>query len=251
MRSYGPVGGPLADILTPYTQLDRTPRSSPCWVMSNMVIGLDGSASMGGRVGALSTGRDAELFLRLRGLADVVLVGAETARRERYGPVQLAPDLAALREQRGVPEPRVAVISRSLDLPPDLPLFGVVDGREPPLVFTCGAHGGAVANIAAEVVVAGDDHVDLRVVMNELARRSAGVVLCEGGPRLLGEMIGDGLLDEYCLTVAPVIGGDQLQPVVTTMMSGLEHFELINVVEDVSTLFLHYVRKGVAHVDQV
>ena len=118
-----PAAEPLADALQPYVDVDRTPRPGGCWVLSNMVAGLDGTAAISGRVGALSSPRDAELFRRLRSVADVVLVGAETVRRERYGPIRLDEDLLAARRQRGQAAPRFAVVSASLDLDPDLPLF--------------------------------------------------------------------------------------------------------------------------------
>ena len=105
----------VADILAPYRQAERLARPGRCWVMANMVGGLDGTAAVGGRVGGLSDATDAELFRRMRSLADVVLVGAETVRRERYGPVRLAPEV---REERAracrSPAPPIAVVSRSL-----------------------------------------------------------------------------------------------------------------------------------------
>jgi riboflavin biosynthesis pyrimidine reductase len=48
--------------------------------MANMVAGSDGSAAVEGRVGVLSGPRHKELFERVRGRADVVVVGAETIR---------------------------------------------------------------------------------------------------------------------------------------------------------------------------
>jgi riboflavin biosynthesis pyrimidine reductase len=75
--------------LAPYAQVDRTRPGGGCWVMGHMVGGLDGSAAIGGRVGDLSTAPDANLFVLMRALADVVLVGAQTVRRERYGAVRL------------------------------------------------------------------------------------------------------------------------------------------------------------------
>src|SRR5688500_8563300 len=107
--------------------------------MANMVAGLDGTAAMGGNVAGLSNEVDFELFLRMRGLADVVLVGAETVRRERYGPVRLSPDLAERRRAMGLPTPRIAVVSRSLDLDLDLPLFTDADPAALPFVVTCAA----------------------------------------------------------------------------------------------------------------
>ena len=113
-----PETEPLADPLQPYVDVDRTPPPGSCWVLSNMVAGLDGTAAISGKVGALSTPRDAELFRRLRSVADVVLVGAETVRRERYGPIRLDDGLRAARRSvgrasRGSPSCRHRSISTS------------------------------------------------------------------------------------------------------------------------------------------
>lgn len=88
----------LPDALAPYANVERRPVDGRPWVLANMVCGLDGSTAMGGRVGALSSPTDRQLFVDLRSVADVVLVGAETVRRERYGPVVLSPERRRSRE---------------------------------------------------------------------------------------------------------------------------------------------------------
>lgn len=55
-----------------------------------MIFSADGAAAFGGRAGPLSCPTDQRLLKILRGLADVVLVGAGTARAENYGPVVLS-----------------------------------------------------------------------------------------------------------------------------------------------------------------
>ncbi len=80
-----------------------------------MVAGLDGTAAVDGRVGSLSTTPDMALFRRMRQIADVVLVGAETVRREGYGPVRLTDEAQAERRRQGRSStPPLAVVSRSL-----------------------------------------------------------------------------------------------------------------------------------------
>jgi hypothetical protein len=59
------------------------------WLIANMVAGLDGALAWNGKVGVLSSEADRSLFVRLRGIADAVLVGAGTVRAEGYGPVKL------------------------------------------------------------------------------------------------------------------------------------------------------------------
>ncbi|HEX5365802.1 MAG TPA: pyrimidine reductase family protein [Acidimicrobiales bacterium] len=237
----------IDDPLEPYAGVDR--RGVRPWVLANMVGGLDGSAAVGGRVGVLSGGADAELFRRMRALADVVLVGAETVRRERYGPVRL-PD--ADRESRVAagrpPVPPVAVVSRSLSIDWSIPLFATRRGPgEPrPMILTAaGADPGRTAEAAthADVVVAGEERVDVGLAVERLAGRGHRVVLCEGGPTLLGELVAAGLLDELCLTLSPVMGGDPL-PIATVPPGGdLLGLRLAHVAVSDDVLFLRYERR--------
>jgi riboflavin biosynthesis pyrimidine reductase len=235
----------IDDALAPYAGVDRSATGRP-WVMANMVGGLDGSAAIRGRVGALSGGADAELFGRMRALADVVLVGAETVRRERYGPVRLPePDRAARAAAGRPPVPRVAIVSRSLDLDPTLPLLAAADERHRPMVITTAdADPARVDRLAplADVVAAGEHRVDIPGTLGHLDAQGHQVVLCEGGPTLLGEVVDADLLDELCLTLSPVMGGDPL-PISTTPAGGrLARFRLAHAATSDDVLFLRYER---------
>ena len=254
----------IDDVLAPYAAVERD-AGGRCWVLANMVGGLDGSAAIGGRVGALSGGTDAELFRRMRAVADVVLVGAETVRRERYGPARLPePDRAARTRAGRPPTPPVAVVSRSLALDWTIPLFASAPGawdpagptspagaaggadRPPrPLIVTAaGADAGraAIAARHADVIVAGDRVVDLALALERLAARGHRVVLCEGGPTLLGGIVAAGLLDELCLTISPVMGGDPLPVATVPPGAELVDFRLAHVARSHDVLFLRYER---------
>jgi riboflavin biosynthesis pyrimidine reductase len=100
----------------------------------------------------------------------------------------------------------------------------------------------ARAREVADVVVAGDDRVDLRAALTALAQQGAGVVLCEGGPTLLGELVALDLLDELCLTLSPVLGGDPLPVAVSPAGARLTRFCLANSLVDAGTLYLRYQR---------
>ncbi len=211
---------PTDDPLAPYRAVERRRVGGRPWVLANMVAGLDGSTAVAGRVGPLTDPVDQELFRALRSVADVVLVGAETVRREGYGPVS----------------PRLAVVTRSLDLDWAKPVF---DGA---LVVTCSASDPArraAAARVAEVVVAGDERVDVGAALHLLG---ADVVLTEGGPSLLGELVADDLLDELCLTLAPVLGGDPLPVAVVPAGAGLRTLRLGHALRHDDTLFLRYER---------
>lgn len=236
----------LDDPLAPYVAVDRSDPRGPCWVLANMVGGLDGSAAIGGRVAALSTEPDAALFLAMRTVADVVLVGAETIRREGYGPLLLPKVRAQTRRDQGKPpSPRLAVVSRSLDLDWEGRAFTDTALEQPPFLVTCEAADPerlARARDAAEVIVAGDERVDPGLALQELAARGASVVLTEGGPTLLGELVAGGHLDELLLTLSPLMGGDPLPVAVAPPGAPLTGFTLRHVQQEGNTLFLRYDR---------
>jgi riboflavin biosynthesis pyrimidine reductase len=211
-----------------------------------MVAGLDGTAAVGGRVAALSTAPDQELFRRMRQIADVVLVGAETVRREGYGPVRLSDEAREQRLRAGRPQvPPVAVVSRSLDLDWTAKVFVDAPDDARTHVITCAAADPvrrARAEEVATVVVAGDERVEPAAALQALAGIGHRVVLCEGGPTWLGELVAADRLDELCLSVSPVIGGDPLPVSVTPPGAGLATFELKGAMVEADTLFLRYER---------
>src|ERR1700721_2752084 len=89
---------------------------------TNMGTGAGGAGSLDGLSGGLSAAGDKRVFGILRVLADVVLVGSGTAEAENYKPARPRPALASLRAGRP-PTATIAVISGSLDLALDSPLF--------------------------------------------------------------------------------------------------------------------------------
>ena len=92
------------------------------YVVVNMVATLDGRAAIDGRAGPIGNEADRQLFHHLRTRGDAVMAGAGTVRVERYGRLT-RDELRPLRAAAGVrPEPLAVVVSRSLRLPPDLPL---------------------------------------------------------------------------------------------------------------------------------
>jgi riboflavin biosynthesis pyrimidine reductase len=235
------------DPLEPYAAVSRAAHDRRPHVLGNMVGGLDGSAAVSGRVGVLSSAADARLFTELRSVADVVLVGAHTVRQERYGPVRLPDRLRAVRSEQGRPAvPRIAVVSRSLDFDWSIPLFTDGGTDERPFLITAGGADEArlaVAREHAEVVVAGETEVDLAHALAGLHDGGADVVLCEGGPTLLGELAAADLLDELCLSITPLMGGDPLPLSIAPAGASIARFTLAHALIDDSDLFLRYERR--------
>lgn len=185
------------------------------YVRANMVATLDGAAwGPNHRSGTISSAPDRRVFAVLRGLADVILVGAETARREGYGPAVTGRELAEHRAALGQrPDPVIAVVSRSLDFDPAAPLFA--EATERTIVLTTESapqQRRDVLSESATVIIAGATTVDFGAALTALAGYRLTRVLCEGGPHLLGEIARAGLLDELCLTITPQLaGGDAVR----------------------------------------
>jgi riboflavin biosynthesis pyrimidine reductase len=212
-------------------------------VRLNFVASADGAATVAGLSGGLASPGDRALFKTLRSLADVILVGAGTVRAEGYGPPKLSDEAVAARERRGQePLPRIAVVSRSLVLDWQAPLFARPTSR-PMVVAPADAPPDRLerAGELAEVVVAGSGSVDLPGALATLAGRGVRTVLCEGGPSLFGLLAADGLVDELCLTVAPVltVGGARRIATGPSLPSPRE-MSLASVCEEDGFLFLLY-----------
>ena len=191
------------ELLEAYAVAERaTPR-----VRMNFVMSLDGAVTLEGRSGGLGDESDRLAMQVLRSLADVVLVGAGTVRVEGYGGLRVDEADAAWRRGRGLdPQPRVAVVSSRLDLSPGHPFFARAAVR--PIVVTRASapsdRRAALAEVA-DVLVCGDDAVDLRAMIGALAGLGLPQVLCEGGPHLFGSLIEADLVDELCLSLSPIL----------------------------------------------
>lgn len=240
------VGGSAADLGRRYVEVDRPAPPDRPWVVANFVVSPDGSVAMGGRVGGLSSPVDQQVFRLLRSAADVILVGAGTVRAEGYGPHRPPAEHRAARLARGQPPTAsIAVVSASLRLDLTSALFTRPDAR--PLVVAPGAADESARErtaAVADLIVAGDGRVDLPAALRLLADRGVRVVVCEGGPVLLGQLLARGLVDEMCLTVAPVLVADPVRLLVEHAVDRPREMTLAHVLEDDGHLFLRYVLAG-------
>ena len=237
MRQLHPTYDEKIDPIVAY----RYPNDRP-WLRANMVSSLDGSAVRNGRSEGLSSAADQEAFGVLRGLADVVLVGAGTARTEGYRALRPKEAYAGVRASLGQrPAPVLALVSGRLDLDAASQLFH--GGAERTVVITPGGTDPAARDrlaAVADVVVVGDDAVDLAAALDTLTERGLGRVLCEGGPSLLAAVAAAGRLNELCLTLAPQLVGGDGPRVVNGRELGVS-LSLAHLLEQDSVLLTRYV----------
>jgi riboflavin biosynthesis pyrimidine reductase len=217
------------------------------WLRANMVASVDGAAQLDGVTKGLSSDADRHLFALLRTLADVIVVGAATVRTERYAPVrqhELWPDLRPGR----TPTPPIAVVTARLDLDPDSRLIASAPPSARTIIITTAqapADRRVLLDGPAEIIVAGQESVDLKAAVAALADRGHRRILAEGGPHLLAQIAAAGLLDELCLTTGPLLAGPGPGRIPAgALPSGpAQPLDLAHVLEDGGSLFCRYVRK--------
>jgi riboflavin biosynthesis pyrimidine reductase len=173
-----------------------------CWVRANMISSLDGGATDDGSSGGLAGPGDRAVFARMRQEADVILVGASTVRIENYSGVQMS----LVGTHRAEFEHDAKLFTRT-EVPP---LILTARDTVPDATKRFGAQADVVDASGAE-----PDRVDSAAVLDVLSDRGLRRVLLEGGPSLLSLFIEQDLLDEMCVTIAPILVGGLARRIAT------------------------------------
>ncbi len=198
-------GEPVEDLVGLYMSDDRQADGRP-WLLVNFISSADGGTAIAGKSSSLGDPDDKAVFQALRAVPDVILVGSATVEAENYQPVALDRERRERRLAAGLTEvPVLAIVSGRLSFDPEARVFS--DPEHRPMVIT-GPNADpaklALLGDAADVVIL--DDVTPKSILARLS--AAKVILCEGGPTLVGQFVAEHLLDELALTVAPVmIGG--------------------------------------------
>ena len=242
MDQLWPVPAPTAADLDEL--YDYPPDLARPFVRANFVSSADGAVTLKGRSGGLSDPADREVFALQRAMADVILVGAGTARAEGYRGARMPPRHAQLRRELGLaPVPPIAVVTATCWLTSEHVL--VTDTEVPPIVVTVASspaeHREALAEAGVPVLVVGEDRVDVAIAVQMLGELGLNRVLTEGGPELFGDMIEADVVDELCLTISPqLVGGSAGRIAVTPRELDPRSLRLASAVHAGDALLLRY-----------
>lgn len=215
------------------------------WLRMNFISSLDGAATQHNRSGGLGDAADRRLFELLRRSADVILLGAGTARIEGYGAMRLDAEAETWRRLHGLdPQPVFALVSHGLRLDPGSPIFA--DAPVRPIVYTVGTspreQRAALAR-AADVVISGADKLEPGRVRADLAARGLAHIHSEGGPTLFGSFVAERAVDELCLTLAPSLQSGEARRIATAAAPAPTDMRLASALRAGDELLLRYVRE--------
>jgi len=234
-------------------QLPDPPDDRP-YVLNNMVMSADGKVVVEGTEQGIGSKVDQRLMRELRVNADVVLNGASTLRASGTSSRLGDEGLEQIRIDAGRPRyPVAAVISHSGDLPLERIFFTARD-------FPAGIYLSASALKERREAIAATgrpvylvpEGIDAIPAMLKHMRQELGarVLLLEGGPTLNAEFWARGFIDEFFLTLGPVIvgGRDTLTAVEgprSFTRQELPHLELLSALpnEETHEVYLRYRRR--------
>ncbi|GAB4007510.1 pyrimidine reductase family protein [Glycomyces albus] len=215
------------------------------WLRVNFVSSADGAATLEGLSGPLSGSEDKRVFKVLRARCDVLVAGSGTVLAEGYRELVLNPERVKWRLDHGLPEvPVMAVVSRTARLDPTDRIFTRAPRRP---IVVCAANAPADRQEAlsgvADVIAVGDGRVDYAAAVAALRERGLRQILCEGGPRVFGDLIAEDLVDELDLTVSPLLVGAGPKRIAEGHgAAAARSLELRHVLEAGGNLILRYLR---------
>lgn len=193
----------------------RTPHSDRPWIGLCMVSSLDGSIAVEGASGDLGNPNDLDVLLTLRSIADMILVGAGTARGEGYGPPT----------KQGQ---RIGVVTNSGNVDLATELFASGAG------FVITNEAATIDDARVDVLRSGAERVDIAGAVTRLHEIDPNVayVQAEGGAGFNGSLLDADVIDELDLSLSPHLAGGAGPRLTAGASEGLRGFELAHLLAD-------------------
>jgi diaminohydroxyphosphoribosylaminopyrimidine deaminase / 5-amino-6-(5-phosphoribosylamino)uracil reductase len=187
----------------------RRMRDSRPYVMLKLAISADGKAAGAGRARVGITGnavRDRVHLMRAR--SDAIMIGIGTALADDPVLTCRLPGMAKMSPTRVLLDAglRLPMQSRLLATVGETPLW-IMTGKLAPAAPDVRQRGAEVVRVAEK-----DGRLDLREVLNLLARRGVTRLMVEGGPTVASALIEADLIDEAVFFHSPIVIGEEGLP---------------------------------------
>ena len=205
-------------------------------VFANLAVTLDGKIADARHPSkTLGTPADKALMKKIRSLADIVVMGADTLRA--FNNVIVAQN----KKGRKIAN---AVVTMSGVIDPQSPFW-----KNPNVVrfvFTCDENYSKAVESAQDrafVVSIGKGELSAKALLEALQKAGFENILVEGGGRLIGLFLRENLLNEFYLTLTPwMMGGKNNPSLVSTddTLSPWRKLKLLSQKKVGNEIFLHY-----------
>jgi 5-amino-6-(5-phosphoribosylamino)uracil reductase len=179
-------------------------------------------------------------------LADAILVGATTLRSGESAMRLINPELLKQREQQGKPPQPVQIIcSRNAEINPQIRFFSQPIPRWL-LTTPEGAKRWEQQPGFDRILVSngGDKGIDWQTAFSEMAQLGLARIAVLGGGELVASLVAEDLIDEFWLTVCPLIIGGTTAPTPVEgagfLTAQAPRLELLSASQVEQELFLHY-----------
>lgn len=172
-------------------KLYEIPRTQ--WLRINLIASINGNvAGADGTSHGLTNATDRRILGAIRRLADVVLVGATSVRREGYFLPKSAP---------------LAIVTGSGDLSGHQIPSKVESGR---VIVLCPPEAQetlqrTLGGCQVTVITLPGPRLDPTEIVASLWAQGYDSIVCEGGPTLAGGLLDAGLVNEICLSTSPIV----------------------------------------------
>jgi riboflavin biosynthesis pyrimidine reductase len=211
------------------------------WLRSNFVQSLNGKVTDKTKNLYLASEADKTIFRYLRSTADCLLIGSKTAISEPYQNVKTSARFLPLRTNEN--PVKVAIVSNTLNFSKNF----LRDFINAPILFTNQKAATENAGLSefAQIIVVGDEIVEVEKIKSELIELNLPRVLCEGGATLLTSLVNAQVVDELDLTIANRFMDHQQEHVFTDQLNAelTEYFQFNAVLFDHENLFLRNLKR--------
>lgn len=178
----------------------KIPDNRP-WVRANFATAMNGVIAVDGKSKEVSGSADRYVFGFLRSQCDSILVGASTALKENYS-------VPSSTGSNGKP-PQLIVATNSLKIPANANFLS--EERRPIIItseMSMDKQSGLVKQLetVAQIIPIGKEEINFNLILAQLRQQGFLLTLFEGGPALFSSLLIQHIVNELCLTIAPLLG---------------------------------------------